>query len=266
MKTGGFPLQIPGMTRRIGARFLRFAAVAGLVAGCQAHSPGLQAEGQTPVGLESALRLSSAAAAGGDHNAALVILDKTIARFPTEAAPRLALADTYFAMGAIPEAEATYGALVDDQSAGVDALVGLGRLALRDGRPVAAERQFAEALAREPGNVTALNGRAVALDLGGNHVEAQRLYDQALTIDPANRAVLTNRALSLALSGQPDRAVGALAPLASGPTALPEALHNLALAHALAGDMASAERLLRSQLDDAAVRETMQFYRRLPRS
>jgi Flp pilus assembly protein TadD len=235
-----------------------------LVAGCQTQGPqGGVRPGETQAGLESALRLSAAAAAAGDLNAALVILDSTIDRFPDEATPRLAMADTYFAMGAVPEAEATYAALVDDEDAGPQALVGLGRLALDGGRDAAAARHFEAALARDPDNVIAMNGRAVALDLMGRHAEAQAVYDEILARDPGNRAVLTNRGLSYALDGDPDRAVAILAPLASGAAAQPEALHNLALAHALDGDLRSAERILSTQMDPVALRETMLFYRRL---
>lgn len=241
--------------------------VALLVAGCQAQGPQVGGRpGETQTGLESALRLSAAAAAAGDHNAALVILDNTINRFPDEAAPRLAMADTYFAMGAVPEAEATYASLVDNDHAGAQALVGLGRLALDGGRDAAAARHFEAALERDPDNVVAMNGRAVALDLMGRHAEAQAIYDEILARDPGNRAVLTNRGLSYALAGNPDRAVSVLTPLASGAVAQPEALHNLALAHALDGDLRSAERILSTQMDPVALRETLRFYRDIARN
>jgi Flp pilus assembly protein TadD len=252
------------MLRDAPLAFGRALGLALILAGCQAQN-GATGASETPVGLESALRLGEAAAAGGDHDAAIMILENTIERFPGQTEPKLALANTYFAMGAVPEAEATFSRLVDHQTAGVPALVGLGRLALDDGRPGMARGHFDQALARAPDNVEALNGRAVSLDLEGAHGEAQAIYERILAVEPTNRAVMTNRALSLALSGLAEEAIRSLSPLASGPSSVPEAVHNLALAHALAGDMDAAERILRAELDPSAVRETMRFYRQIRR-
>lgn len=247
-------------------------AVAFLLAGCggrpapdwgaPAPAPGAAA---TTIGLDSALRLGEAAAAGGDMASAVRILQTAATNHPTAPAPRRALAEAYFRFGAYPEARQEWREFRALSGSPSDAEIGLGRVALATGDAAAAETHFRAALAADPGNVAALNGAAVSLDLRGRHAEARRLYDEVLSRDPGNRSVMSNRALSAALGGNSAEAVRDLDELARGPIRLPQASHNLALAYALDGKPQRAAEILKTELSDEQAAETIAFYRTLRR-
>jgi Flp pilus assembly protein TadD len=256
--------------------FRTAAAVAGLalLAGCAGLTPmdenGLPttaaaAAPSAPVGLESALRLGEAAAAGGDIASAVRILETAAASHPQSPEPRRALADTYFRAGAYPEAGAAWRQVRALSGGAADAELGLGRVALATGDAASAETHFRAVLAADPKNLAALNGTAVALDLRGRHAEARRHYDAVLALDPTNRQVMSNRALSAALSGDSDRAVRELDDLARGPVRVEQAAHNLALAYALAGDTRRAAEILNAELPAREAEANLAFYRTLRR-
>ena len=152
-------------------------------------------------------------------------------------------------------------AALDGQDVGP--LLGMGRVGLATGDTAKAAEQFQRALTLDPDNMPARNGLAVTLDLSGDHDAAQAIYTELLRRDPANRAVSNNLALSLALSGDIETAIDSLAELADGPTVIPEARHNLALAYALQGDEGAAQELIRRDLSQRAMDDTMAFYRRI---
>lgn len=235
-----------------------------LLAAC-AHSEPDASIAPLPNGVESALRLGEAAAAGGDVGSAVRIFETLAAQHPTETAPRQALADAYYLAGAFPEAEQAYRQLNALDSRSIAALVGLGRIALSTGDAAAAETHFAAALAREPANTAAQNGLAVSYDLRGRHADAVRVYDAILQREPANRAVMNNRALSVALAGDTRRAVEDLDTLARAPVRVPQAVHNLALAYALDGQTDAAAAVLAAELPPEQARSTLDFYRSLRR-
>ncbi len=218
-----------------------------------------------PIGLQSALRLGEAAAAGGDMASAVNILGAAAAKHPADPAPRRALAETYFRAGAYPEARRSWTEFRGLSGTPSEAELGLGRVALATGDPGAAETHFRAALAAAPDSLAAMNGIAVALDLRGRHAEARRMYDAALAREPDNRAVLSNRALSMALAGETAAAVRALDDLARGPARLPQAPHNLALAYALDGRQRQAGEILAAELPRDQAEANLAFYRRLRR-
>jgi Flp pilus assembly protein TadD len=247
-------------------------AVTILLAGCGGRPPpdwGAPAPvpeaAAAAIGLDSALRLGEAAAAGGDMASAVRILQTAAANHPAAPAPRRALAEAYFRFGAYPEARQEWREFRALSGAPSDAEVGLGRVALATGDAASAEGHFRAALAADPGNVAALNGAAVAMDLRGRHAEARRLYDEALSRDPGNRSVMSNRALSAALAGNAAEAVRALDELARGPIRLPQASHNLALAYALDGKPQQAADILKAELSAGQAAETIAFYKTLRR-
>jgi Flp pilus assembly protein TadD len=247
-------------------RLLAALTVAGGLAACQtAPRAPVVAEAQGTLGLDSALRLGDAALAGGDPAAAARVLSAAAAAHPDKSEPARALGDAYFRMRALPEARQTYEGLAAMPGQTATAETGLGRVALAEGDAAEAERHFRAALAAEPRDVIALNGLAVALDLTGRHGEAAPLYAQALAIEPTNRAVMTNQALSRALAGDPRGAAEALDALANGPIAIPQARHNLALAHALSGSFDAADQILTAELSPEQARENLDFYRRVAR-
>jgi len=247
-------------------RLLATAAVCTALAACGTTPRDTVAAAAAPtLGLDSAMRLGDAAMAGGDPAAAARILGAAAASNPDAPGPARALADAYYRMGALPEARQAFAGLAAMPGQGAAAAAGLGRVALAEGDAAEAERRFRAALSDEPESVTALNGLAVALDLSGRHGEAAPLYARALALDPTNRGVMSNQALSRALSGDPRGAAEALDALANGPVAVPQARHNLALAHAMSGAFEAADEILTSELSPDQARENLDFYRRVLR-
>ncbi len=210
-------------------------------------------------GTQNLLALAEATLAGGDPRAAVELYRRAIEAEPDAVGPRLALADAYYRLGAFTEARVAYAAAQNDAPA--QAHIGLGRVALGLMESEVAARHFEAALAIAADDVAALNGLAVAHDLGGRHREAQQAYVRALALDPTNRAVANNQALSLMLAGDRDSAIDRLERLAGDALGLAEARHNLALAYGLAGDEAAARHLLASELGAEEVDENLAFYR-----
>ena len=234
------------------------------IAGCSTvPSSSLPDRQRTQIGLDGSLRLAGAALAGGDIDSALRLYRGTVRDHPKAPAAHQGLADAYYAIRAFPEAKAAYSQLATLQPNDVATPLGLGRVALASGAPTTALEHFQHALTLDPDNMQAQNGLAVAMDLSGDHTAAQAIYHALLKQDPANRAVSNNLALSLALSGKLEQAIDSLAELAGGPTIMPHARHNLALAYALQGNETSAQALIRQDLSRDAVDDTLAFYRRL---
>lgn len=254
------------MTRRPLIALALLAALSGCAGAPPAPTTAAGAPAQpAPLGVESAVRLGEAALAGGDAASAARLLAAAAQTYPEDPRPRRALAEAYYAMGALPEAAQAFRDLAAMPGQTAAAEIGLGRVALSSGDPETGAARFGAALALEADNIAALNGAAVAEDLRGRHAQAERLYARLLTLDPTNRAAMTNRALSKALAGDPAGAALALDPLARGPAGSRPARHNLALAYALAGRMEAADAILAAELTPVQVAENMAFYRRLAR-
>lgn len=235
-----------------------------LVAGC-ATTGADSGPAPLPNGVETALRLGEAAAAGGDVAGAVRLFETLAQDHPEVPEARRALANAYYLAGAWPEAEESYRALAALDAGSVDAVIGLGRVALTKGDAALAETHFTAALARDPESLAARNGLAVSLDLRGRHAEAQRQYDEILAREPANRAVMSNRALSVALGGDPRAAIETLDELARAPVRVPQAAHNLALAYALSGQTDESAAVLAAELPPQQARDNLQFYRSIRR-
>lgn len=221
------------------------------------------AQPHEPFGLNSTMKLSRAAAKGGDYGAAIRILEAASNDYPAAAEPRIALGEAYMEMGSIPEAAQIFRDLAGLEHSRLDSAIGLGRVALASDDAAAAERHFTDALRLDPGARRAINGRAVALDLLGRHDEAQELYAILIKRDAADREALNNRALSLALAGRLAEARREMEVLTTGPSFARRARANLALVAALSGDEREARKLLRGELGEAQAESNLAFYKAL---
>jgi Flp pilus assembly protein TadD len=224
-------------------------------------TPGLSRSSE--IGLDSSLRLAGAALSGGDIDSALRLYRAAVLDHPGALEAHRGLANAYYSVKAYPEAEAAYRRLATLQPTAAEPVLGLGRVALAAGDHAAATQHFQAALTLAPGDAQAQNGLAVAHDFAGDHEAAQTLYAAILTRNPTNRAVANNLALSKALSGALPQAIEALTDLSDGPTIMPEARYNLALAYAMQGDEVAARRLIQRDLSQEAMQDTLAFYRTL---
>ncbi|WP_316397879.1 tetratricopeptide repeat protein [Bradyrhizobium sp. 33ap4] len=83
-----------------------------------------------------------------------------------------------------------------------DAAIPLARALLARKCPGEAIEVLDTVLLASPGDLRALNAKAVVLDHQGRHQEAQALYRKALANEPANPMLRNNLTLSLALEGK----------------------------------------------------------------
>ncbi|HLN23221.1 MAG TPA: tetratricopeptide repeat protein, partial [Patescibacteria group bacterium] len=173
----------------------------------------------------------------------------------------LSLGDALLTATAYDEAKVTYEQAALRDKTGVAALIGLGRVALRQHRPQEAEPQFQAALALSPANIAARNGIAVAYDFEGRHAEAEALYRDMLREHPDNNTARINLGLSLAFQDRYSESVDTLLDASSAPNAPVEARHNLALAYGMGGNIGAAEEIARIDLNATAVQGNTEFYR-----
>ncbi|TWB51291.1 tetratricopeptide repeat protein [Bradyrhizobium sacchari] len=106
-----------------------------------------------------------------------------------------------YALGRGPDEGALRDAL-KQQPNNIDAAIPLARALLARSCPNDALEVLDGVLLAAPGDLRALNAKAVVLDHEGRHREAQDLYRQALAAEPANPMLRNNFELSLALEGK----------------------------------------------------------------
>ncbi|WP_456701466.1 MULTISPECIES: tetratricopeptide repeat protein [unclassified Bradyrhizobium] len=98
----------------------------------------------------------------------------------------------------------------------VDAAIPLARALMARKCPNDALEVLDGILSAAPGDLRALNAKAVVLDHEGQHREAQELYRQALAAEPANLMLRNNLNLSLALEGKTETSGANPAPQEDG--------------------------------------------------
>jgi tetratricopeptide (TPR) repeat protein len=133
---------------------------------------------------------------------------------------------------------------------------GMGRSRLSLGQIEEALADFNCVLALDADNLSALNGRGVALDALGRHEDARVALAHAMEVDPADFRVSSNLAMSYLASGQHEEAIRLLK--RAGVTGLPTARLNLSLAYLLDGQDGQAARTLREFMPERLADKTLQ--------
>ncbi|XIA67435.1 tetratricopeptide repeat protein [Bradyrhizobium sp. TZ2] len=98
--------------------------------------------------------------------------------------------------------EDTLRAALSQRPGNVDAAIPLARALLVRKHAEEALQILDRVLLASPGNLRALNAKAVILDTEGRHREAQALYQRALATEPENEMLRNNLNLSRALNGK----------------------------------------------------------------
>ncbi|WP_225187006.1 tetratricopeptide repeat protein [Bradyrhizobium sp. NBAIM01] len=119
------------------------------------------------------------------------------------------------ALGRDPD-ERTLRDALKQQPNNIDAAIPLARALLARNCPKNALEVLDGVLLATPGELRALNAKAVVLDHEGRHQEAQELYRQALAEEPENPMLRNNLKLSLALEGKREAGDASPAPQADG--------------------------------------------------
>ncbi len=232
------------------------------LSGCAAGGDQTAARGQLSLGL------ADSALANGAPKLALGVSRSVLARDPKNVAALVHQGNAYHQLGDDARASASFRQALALSPRYVDALIGLGRVALSS-EPAEASARFSEVLSLEPGNEVALTDRGIAADLSGLHTEAQADYRRAITIDRAGltdedserlATVQVDYAVSLAISGQPGEAVRILQPIATSPDVSPRVRQDLAMALTLDGRGSEAAQILVSDMSQEDARRAMAGY------
>jgi len=223
-------------------------------------------DGSAHVTYPILMRIGEAARAGHDYSNAVAVFRRAAVVAPREAVPMVAAGDTLRDMGNANEAIVAYNAALKRKPGYGLALEGLAKAYLMTGKPELAQSPLAEAAQSESQkNPKILLLQGVTADYSGQHPQAQAFYRAGLRLAPKDAALSLDLALSLALTGQYDEAIRILYPIAGEPTATARDRQTLALIYGLKGDMASAARLARMDLNPAAVQHNLAYYGTLRR-
>jgi Flp pilus assembly protein TadD len=135
----------------------------------------------------------------------------------------------------------------------------LGLSNLEAQRPQDALRPLAVIAQAEQQNWRARTALGAALDQLGRYEEARLAYKEALAIKADCVPALTNMGVSYLMSGDPETAESVLKQAAALPDAAPETRANLAIAIALQGRWAEAEKLQSIDLPPQMVAANMAY-------
>lgn len=226
--------------------------------------------GDTPgAGLEnyeSLMRIGDGQRASDDPMGAVNVYRKAQALNPRSPDPPIRIGQAMMAAGGHAEAAAAFQEALKLKPGNGEALRGLGGALIAMDQPALALAQFELATTMDPSDFRALNGAGVALDLLGRHSEAQGKYQAALERDQTYVSARNNLGLSQAVAGDYAGAIATLSQLTGGvggAGGTPRTRGNLALAYGLQGDMGSAARWLRADLDEPSVQRYLVYFGRL---
>ena len=174
----------------------------------------------------------------------------------------LELGDSYLRIDAFMKAETSYRKAIT-LGAQENGYVGLGRAKLIQNKPHDAEKAFRYALQKNPANLDAKNGIAVALDLRLQHVKAQEIYQEILVEEPGHIKTLNNFALSMTLNGSPTQAKPLFSNLARSNPDNETIRQNLAISQHLSGEHQQAQRTATVDLLETEAKENFDVLSRV---
>jgi tetratricopeptide (TPR) repeat protein len=203
----------------------------------------------------SLLHMADAMAAEGAHSAAIPVYRRALQK-DGGVLSLLGLGRALSAVGAYREAADVFKTSDDPR-----ALRGLANAETSMGHPDAALPLLDQVLAKNPVDTDALSSKAVVLDALGRHEEAAATYARGLEIDPAHKGLRHNYGLSLALTGSDfPHAITLLQATSNGAEATAAERQSLALAYALAGDDATAAKLLTIDMGLAEAEKKLAYF------
>ncbi len=229
---------------------------------------GCAVGGDSPPQGHLSLGLADSALAGGAPKLALGVSRAILAHDPKNVPALVHQGDAFHQLGDDPRASASYREALTLSPHDVNALIGLGRVALTS-EPAEASARFSEVLSLQPANEVALTDRGIAADLSGLHAEAQADYRRAIAIarvgltDQDSERLATTQvdyAVSLAISGQAGQAVSILRPIASSSDASPRVRQDFAMALTLDGNASEAAQVLVTQMSPEDARRALAGY------
>ena len=210
------------------------------------------------------------ALASGDVRRAAQFYEQLVDRKKGSAADqlryKLGLADALRRLGETDRALAAYDLIVKEAPTNIDAREGRGLTLMAQGKTVDAGREFSEIIKVDQRRWRTLNALGILFVTKNLIPEAMAYYNEALRQSPNNPSVLNNVGLSRAVDKDYDRAIEALehaARVAPPDDRRKQIELNLAMVHAISGDMESARTLAAKYLDGPALANNLGFYAHL---
>lgn len=232
-----------------------FLLLVGCAAGPEGVGPGSGAGvagGVAEEGGARLLRMGALALERGEASAAAGLLEQAVRLRPGEVRAAVLYGRALLALGRARDAAEVFRSVLDRRPGEVAAALGFARAMLTLGRPEVAVGQL-RPLLDAGGGVEVANLLGVALVQAGRPEAAVAVLEGARREAPSDLRLVHNLALALAFAGRFGEAEALLRPLAEGPGSTRQGRQNLALVLGLAGDLEAAARLMRVDLDDAAV-------------
>ena len=264
------PIGFPHGRQRLAARLrpLTLALVLALAAcsGSDSNWLGWRMPGATPVSLspeqtaDTLLKTGDGERAAGDVAGAVGLYRHAHELAPGAVEPLQRLGETLAQIQSYTEASQAYEAALVIDAGNPDLHRGLGIVLLALGQPMLALSHLEIAARTRPNDPRVYNALGVAHDLSGHHDLAQQDYRKGLNLAPDQLSLRNNLGLSQALAGNYSGAAATLSDLAARPGATARNRQNLALVYGLAGDTDHAAAVGRSDLDEAAVRNNINYY------
>ncbi len=137
----------------------------------------------------------------------------------------------------------------------------LGKVQLAAGHVEDAVATLLRARELTPGDWRIDSALGIAYDRLGRYDSAKVNYEHALSLAPEKVSILNNYALSLAQTGDLSGGIELLKRATRLPGASPQVRQNLALLHALNGNIDEAEKLARRDLPEKMVVNNMKYYK-----
>lgn len=131
------------------------------------------------------------------------------------------------------------------RAATADQAIAQARKLRLDGQRLAALRVLDEAAAAHPNNAAVLQRQALLALEVGQIERSEKLIRRAIASSPTDWRLYSALGAALATEGRHREAVAALNRALKLSPGRPSALNNLAMSHAMSGDLATAEKLLR---------------------
>lgn len=225
-----------------------------------------------PERTASLMRVADSTARSGDLATASALYRRAHELNEDNPVPLIGLGNALSGLGAHEQAAQAYRKAITARRAiststqpdDPDALHGLGNALIALDHPRAAIDHFEAVLKSKNGvGVRTYNGIGVAHDMMGDHASAQAFYRTGLKDNPDSMSLRNNLGLSLALAEQFDEAITILRRVAADSRANSRQRLNLALVYGLSGDNVAAGEVARIDLDEAAVRRNLTYYRTL---
>lgn len=237
------------------------ACCAMLLQGCDAMNDGLAGGPfQKKDNLSDTEVVAEAALTAGSYPEAARLYEKAAVERPNSATAFLGMGRAYIELGQLTRAEFALVRARDLDRRNPDVLNELGNLQLRRLHPSEAIELYDQALRLDRRNLSALTGRAVALDFLSRHADAQEVYRKALQYYPSNFVLLNNYALSQVLSGQIGSGLAMMQELVRDPDNGETVRGNMAVAYALDGRMNDARAMLEGTMSSSEIEEALARY------